>query len=256
MNFEGKVAFITGGAGGIGGATAQTLLAKGARVIVTDLALAETTNSGLESIRLDVTDEHAWQSVVERVLGTYGRIDILVNAAGIEGNVLDSSPLCSFAEWKKVLSVNLDGTFLATKAILPGMLENDSGVIINLSSLAHYVGLPMTVPYAVSKSGVWNYSRAVAAYAASQGSKVRCNSVHPGLIDTRMLADIGSSLRKLNPSVPETDGAPPNVPLARLGTAQEVADLIAYLVSDEASYITGSEFRIDGGWGLWMNGKA
>lgn len=255
MRLNGKTALITGGAGGIGAATAHRLSDAGANIVITDLKPSDAIGEKMRFVALDVTEEAAWPTVVDDVLKEFGGIDILVNAAGIEGNVLDSSPLCSFAEWKRVLSVNLDGTFLAIRAVLPSMLKRKTGSIINLSSLAHYVGLPMTVPYAVSKSGVWNLSRAVAAYAAQEGTKVRCNSVHPGLIDTRMLSEIGAALRKMKPdahAAPE-NAPPPNVPFGALGKPGDVAGMIAYLASDESAYVTGSEFRVDGGWGLWTS---
>lgn len=259
MRVDGKVAFITGAAGGIGAAAARKLRENGATIIAADRAGADqiAEEVGGKSVQLDVTDEGRWDEIVADVVSEFGTIDILVNSAGIEGNVLDSSPLCSYAEWKRVLAVNLDGTFLAIRAILPSMLKQKTGSIINLSSLAHYVGMPMTVPYAVSKSGVWNLSRAVAAFAASQGTKVRSNSVHPGMIDTRMLQDIGASFRKMRGLADDAAGveAPPGIPFGTLGKPEEVADLITYLASDAASYVTGSEFRVDGGWGLWMGQK-
>jgi 3(or 17)beta-hydroxysteroid dehydrogenase len=256
MTVAGKIALITGGAGGIGAATALTMSENGATVVVADRAPGEDVARRVKGrfVALDVTDEGRWAEVVNEVVTEYGAIDILVNAAGIEGNVLDSSPLCSYAEWKRVLGVNLDGTFLGCRVVLPTMLARNTGSIINISSLAHYVGLPVTVPYAVSKSGVWNLSRAVAAYAAQQGTKVRCNSVHPGMIDTRMLSQIGTSIRKLKGIEEPADGRPPSfIPFGTLGTPEEVAHLITFLASDAASYITGSEIRVDGGWGLWMS---
>lgn len=259
MRMDGKIAFITGGAGGIGAAAARALAEQGARVIVADRAgAAEAAEAvGGRSIVLDVTDEAGWSEAVAGVVADFGTIDILVNAAGIEGNVLDSSPLCSYAEWKHVLNVNLDGTFLGIRAILPTMLAQGTGSIISISSLAHYVGMSMTVPYAVSKSGVWNLSRAVAAYAAAQGTKVRSNSVHPGMIDTRMLQQIGASVRQMQglDAAAAPSGPPPGIPFGALGQPEDVGALIAFLASDAASYITGSEFRVDGGWGLWVNQK-
>jgi 3(or 17)beta-hydroxysteroid dehydrogenase len=256
MRVDGKIALITGGVGGIGAATARKMRENGATIVLADLAGGEAVAShvGGRFIALDVTDEVRWPEVVSDVVREFGTIDILVNAAGIEGNVLDSSPLCSYAEWKRVLGVNLDGTFLGCRAVLPTMLARKTGSIINISSLAHYVGLPLTVPYAVSKSGVWNLSRAVATYTAQQGTKVRCNSVHPGMIDTRMLDQIGTSMRKLKGIDEAADrGPPPWIPFGTLGTPEDVANLITFLASDAASYITGSEFRVDGGWGLWTN---
>ena len=256
MRLTGKTALITGGVGEIGAATVRLMAREGAKVVIIDLEGGEALASevGGRFLAHDVTDEEGWRAIVADIVAEHGGIDILVNAAGIEGDLQDSSPLCSYAEWKRVLSINVDGTFLSTRAALPIMIQKGSGSIINLSSMAMYVAAPIAVPYGVSKAAVWHLSRSVASFAASSGTRVRCNSVHPGLIRSRMhdniLAAVGKMVGRDVESM-EKDQLR-MIPFGERADPKEVANVILFLASDEASYITGAEFKVDGGWSLWM----
>jgi 3(or 17)beta-hydroxysteroid dehydrogenase len=204
-------------------------------------------------MRLDVTSEGQWRAAVGAIRGKHGRIDVLVNAAGIEGDVINGSiETASLDEWRKVLSVNLDGTFLGCKHVLPVMREAGKGSIVNISSIVSYMSTPSTVAYGASKAGVQQLTKSVAITGCRDGMKVRCNSVHPGVIDTRMVDSILTQVgQALNVTKEEAEqGAMSKVPFGHIGEPDDVAYLIVYLASDEAKYVTGSEFMVDGGWHL------
>ena len=252
-----KVTLITGGAGGLGGATARRMAEEGALVIVADLAdqagEALAREIGGQYLRLDVTSEEQWQSVVAAVDTSHGRIDVLVNGAGIEGDFLRGSPeTTSLSEWRKVLSVNLDGTFLGCKTVLPVMRRAGKGSIVNISSMASFLGTPAATSYGVSKAGVQQLTKTVAVFGSRDGLKIRCNSVHPGVIRTRMLEHIYEQIGQLaNISKAQAEEASlKQVPFGHVGEPDDVAWQILYLASDEAKYVTGSEFMVDGGWHL------
>ena len=252
-----KVTLITGGAGGLGGATARRMAEEGALVIVADLAdqagEALAREIGGQYLRLDVTSEEQWQSVVAAVDARHGRIDVLVNGAGIEGDFLRGSPeTTSLSEWRKVLSVNLDGTFLGCKTVLPVMRRAGKGSIVNISSMASFLGTPAATSYGVSKAGVQQLTKTVAVFGSRDGLKIRCNSVHPGVIRTRMLEHIYEQIGQLaNISKAQAEEASlKQVPFGHVGEPDDVAWQILYLASDEAKYVTGSEFMVDGGWHL------
>jgi len=255
--FANKVALISGGAGGLGAATARRMAEAGGTVVIGDLADAAgqalATEIGGDYHRLDVTREESWSAVIAAVEAKHGRIDVLVNAAGIEGDVLHGSPeTTTLEEWRKVLSVNLDGTFLGCKHVLPVMRRAGRGSIVNISSMASFLGTPASSAYGASKAGVQQLSKTVAVFGSRDGLKIRCNSVHPGVIRTRMLDNIYEQIGKLaNLSAKEAEAASLKaVPLGEVGEPDDVAYLILYLASDEAKYVTGSEFMVDGGWHL------
>ena len=252
-----KVALITGGAGGLGGATARRMAQEGAKVILADLdqeqgeALARTLGGAF--VGLNVTNEDSWLSAVKSVDSKFGRIDVLVNGAGIEGDFIHGSPeTTSLEEWRKVLSVNLDGTFLGCKHVLPVMKRARKGSIVNISSMASFLGTPAATAYGASKAGVQQLTKTVAVYGSRDGLKIRCNSVHPGVIRTRMLDHIYEQIGQLaNVSAAEAEQMSlKQVPFGEVGEPDDVAWLILYLASDEAKYVTGSEFQVDGGWHL------
>ena len=252
-----KVALITGGAGGLGGATARRMAEEGARVILADLAdeqgQALAQEIGAEYQRLNVTSEDDWVAAVQAVAARHGRIDVLVNGAGIEGDFVNGSPETTTLElWRKVLGVNLDGTFLGCKHVLPVMKGARKGSIVNISSMASFLGTPVNVAYGASKAGVQQLTKSVAVLGARDGLRIRANSVHPGVIRTRMLEEIYKQIGQLaNVSAVEAEQLSlRQVPFGEVGEPDDVAWLILYLASDEAKYVTGSEFMVDGGWHL------
>lgn len=243
MRLEGKVAIISGGARGMGAAEARIFAREGARVVIGDLleeeglkVVAEIGEAGGEAlfVRLDVTDESSWQSAVEAALERFGRVDILVNNAAI----LRTQGLLETTEeiWDEVMDVNTKGTFLGTKTVIPEMRKAGGGSIINISSGAGITGSRRNTAYHASKGAVRIFTKSAAIQYA--GENIRVNSVHPGPVDTDMLA---SSLTV------EGGRRPEDVPLGRYGRPEEVAYGVLYLASDESSFVTGSEVVIDGG---------
>jgi NAD(P)-dependent dehydrogenase (short-subunit alcohol dehydrogenase family) len=252
-----KVVLITGGAGGLGSATGRRLAEEGGIVVVADLdddagkALAHEI--GGEYVRLDVSSEDQWRATVEAVSGRHGRIDVLVNAAGIEGDAINGSiESASLEEWHTVLGVNLDGTFLGCKHVFPVMKQARRGSIVNISSIVSYMSTPATVAYGASKAGVQQLTKSVAISGCQDGMKIRCNSVHPGVMQTRMIDSIMTQVAQaLNITREQAEeGAMSRVPFGHVGDPDDVAYLILYLASDESKYVTGSEFMVDGGWHL------
>jgi NAD(P)-dependent dehydrogenase (short-subunit alcohol dehydrogenase family) len=250
---EGKIALVTGAARGIGAGIARAFAAEGARVWITDIneeggrALAGELGDGHRFERLDVASEADWQ-VVDDLVANEGRLDVLVNNAGItgfeEGPAAHDPEHVTLDEWHRVHRVNLDGTFLGCRAAIRAMRPTGQGSIINISSRSGVVGIPGAAAYASSKAAIRNHSKTVALWCAQQGLKIRCNSVHPAAIMTPMWeAMLGSGAdRSAREAAMVKD-----TPLKRFGTVAEVAALVVFLASDEAPYITGSEFDIDGG---------
>ena len=245
MRLSGKVALITGSSRGMGAVEAELFSDEGAIVIITDVL--ETPGRNLASrlteqgrnvlfSKLDVTSEQNWIRVIKEVMDNFGKIDILINNAGI----YSTTPIecTSLEEWNKVMSVNVGGVFLGTKHCVPYMRNGGGGSIVNLSSTAGLIGGYRGGAYGSSKGAVRLLTKNTALQFAKDG--VRANSVHPGPIDTDMIAE--------NLSTPEGRSASiSRIPLGRIGTALEVAYGILFLASDESSFMTGSELVIDGG---------
>jgi len=231
-----KIVLITGAAGAVGEATAAAVRAAGGIAVTSDLAV----RPGMAHA-LDVTSEADWLRAVAEIGRVHGRLDGLVNAAGLAvlGNVEETD----FATWRKILAVNLDGTFLGCKHGL-SLLKRRGGAIVNVSSVAGLIGGHNFAAYNASKGGVRLLTKSVALHGARLDPQVRCNSVHPAFLEGPMVDDI---LKQ----TPHPDGARAritrDIPLGRLGTAAEVADLCVYLLSDESRFVTGAEFAIDGG---------
>ena len=259
---EGRVALVTGGAGGIGAATVKALHREGARVAIGDVTeppQALLAEAHADFFRLDVASEASWKDVVTAVVAKHGSVDILVNAAGIEGDLAHGTPESTpFAEWRRVMSINLDGTFLGCREVLPIMKRAGRGSIINISSMVSYLATAHTTAYGASKAGVMQLTKSVAYHGAAEGHRVRCNSVHPGIIATRMIDSINAQIaRSSNRSIEEVGQAiVARIPFGEAGRPEEVADLILFLASDEAQYITGSEFSVDGGYRLMGRPRA
>ena len=237
-----KVALVTGGLSGIGLATVKKFLDEGANVVIGDIN-EELSKSVMEKlpeervafVKLDVTKEDSWKNAVTLILDRFGKLNILVNNAGI-GKAIDIEH-GSLEDWNLIIDINLTSVFLGTKYGIKTMKLNDEGnSIINISSMMGLVSEPSTVAYSASKGGVRLLSKSAALYAAQEGYNIRVNSVHPGYVETTMLpGEALPVMKQLNP-------------IKRLGRPEELANLISYLGSDESSYSTGSEFVADGGY--------
>ncbi len=251
---EKRVALVTGAAHGIGKAVAARLAADGLHVVVTDIddeageAVASSLGGAAEYRHLDVRLEDDWERVVGAVTAAHGRLDVLVNNAGItgfeEGPEAHDPEHAALAAWRRVHATNLDGTFLGCRAAIRAMRPAGQGAIVNVSSRSGLAGVPAAAAYASSKAAIRNHTKSVALYCAEQGLRIRCNAVLPGAILTRMwepmLGDGPDREERMA-------GLVADVPVQRMGTPEEVAAAVAYLASDEVGYTTGSEVVIDGG---------
>ncbi len=245
-SIRGKVALITGAAGVIGRATAALLARRGARIVAVDRPSSDRTllRAALPKdcdplfLTADVTSEADVRAYAEAALKWAGRIDIFFNNAGTEGVQLPI-PDYPVAEFRRVLEVNVVGVFLGLQAVMPSMMAQGGGSIINTSSIAGTIGAANMSGYIASKHAVVGLTRTAALEAAPHG--VRVNSIHPGFIESRMLTDIATRLGGA------TADLTARVPAGRLGTADEVARGVAFLASDESSYMNGSALLLDGG---------
>lgn len=255
----GKVAIVTGAAGGIGGATARNLAARGANVVLTDLARGAGASLAEEIggyfMQHDVSDPDQWDEVIA-IARTRGTVAILVNAAGIEGDLAQGGLKTDLAEWRRVMAVNLDGTFLGCRAVMPSMLEAGEGAIVNISSIVSFMGTPSGLAYGASKAAVEQLTRSMAIIGSRDGKRVRCNSVHPGVIRSRMTDSIITSFAAAQGIEEQAAEAAvcAAIPFGERGEPQDVASLIGYLTSDAAAYVTGAAFRVDGGWSVTSAG--
>ena len=243
---SGKVAVITGGNAGIGEAVAKAFAREGASVVITGRRQGELDRVVSDIVKAQgkafavagsVTDELHVQEAVRRTVQQFGQLDILINNAGV-GDFGKRLHEIDDATWMHVLDVNLSGVFRMTRAVLPQMLKQEKGAIINISSIASLVGLPTLPAYAASKGALDAMTRALAVDYAKEG--IRCNVVNPGLIDTPMAAPLMSNAELLAPILS-------HYPIRRVGKPEEVANMVLYLASDEAAWITGGTFPIDGG---------
>lgn len=238
---SGKVALITGGARGQGADEARLFRAEGAEVFITDVLEAEgqavATDIGATFMNHDVTSEAGWKTVVDAVLAKHGRLNVLVNNAGVFkiGRLLDTTT----EDYDRIIAINQKGVFLGMRAVAPAMCEGKTGSIINISSLAGLEGTAGAFAYATSKWAVRGMSKAAAQELGRFG--VRVNSVHPGFIDTDMMHQTQAAVAG------KMDKALRFVPLGRTAQPIEVAQMVLFLASDESSYCTNSEFVIDGG---------
>lgn len=247
---SGKVALVTGAASGLGAATARRLAKDGAAVLLTDRDLAGEdvaasimAAGGQAAFRLhDVTSHPDWAAAVEHAVQDFGRLDILVNNAGVAGGrheLMDHS----YDAWRQILAVNLDGVFLGLRHAGPRIAASGGGSVINLSSILGKVGMAGAAAYCASKGGVTLLTKAAALEWAPLG--IRVNSVHPGFIDTPMVSNALADREDGN----EMRVALMNAhPIGRFGVPREIADAIAFLASDDASFITGAELLVDGGF--------
>jgi NAD(P)-dependent dehydrogenase (short-subunit alcohol dehydrogenase family) len=247
MRLADKVAIISGAASGMGAATARRFAKEGAKVVIADM-LTEEGNAVAQSVgtaggdaiflTLDVTDEAGWKQVVDETVRRYGRLDILVNNAGISGSA--TNDMLGSEMWHRVMAVDATGVFLGTAAAVRQMQQNGGGSIVNLSSISGNVGQTMVhMSYNAAKGAVRTMTKSTAVQFGKD--RIRCNSVHPGLMPpmrtSGATADPVVRAKMLK-----------SVPLGRTGEVDEVANAILFLASDEASYITGAELYVDGGY--------
>jgi len=252
---EGKIAIVTGAARGIGEAIARAFVAEGAFVCLTDIKdeqgaiVSEQLGSRSVYRHLDVREEADWQRITLEIIEQHGRLDIVVNNAGItgfeDGAAVQNPEHASLDSWHDVHRTNLDGVFLGCKYAIQAMRKTGMGSIINISSRSGLVGIPGAAAYASSKAAVRNHSKTVALYCAEQCLNIRCNSIHPAAILTPMWEPLlgGSGpeqAERMKEFVKDT-------PLRRFGRPEEVAAVAVLLASDEVAYMTGTELNIDGG---------
>lgn len=236
-----KVAIITGGASGIGAATAKLFVEEGAKVVIVDVNKEkgkafeeELKNQGGEAlfVQADVTNEEDVQNVFAKAKASFGKVDILFNNAGI-GAVKPTDEL-PFSEWRKTIAVDLDGVFLFARAAIKEYLQSGGGVIVNTASMYGLVGAAGSAAYNAAKAGVVNFTRSIALEYANRN--IRINAICPGFIDTPILGDT------------DRNGLIEATPMKRLGKPEEIAKAVLFLASDDSSFMTGSALVVDGGY--------
>jgi NAD(P)-dependent dehydrogenase (short-subunit alcohol dehydrogenase family) len=251
IRLDGRVAVVTGAAGVIGSATVRLLAERGARIVAVDRKGADLDGAIKDlpasaqalAVTADVTDEDEVKEYVRKAVDKFGTIDAFYNNAGVEGEVkaIPDYPLEAF---RRVLDVNVVGVFLGMKHVLPVMLKQNKGSIINTASIAGLLGSPYIAVYSASKHAVIGLTKSAAWECTGTGVRVNC--VCPGLIDSRMLGAIFTARAGGN-APPPIEKLVERVPARRLGLASEVASIVAFLASDEASYVSGSAYTVDGG---------
>jgi 3alpha(or 20beta)-hydroxysteroid dehydrogenase len=238
---DARIAIVTGGARGQGGAEATLFRAEGAEVVITDVLRDDgerlAKEIGATFIAHDVRSEEEWAEVVRQTVERHGRIDVLVNNAGIfhRAKLVDTDP----ATYRRIIDVNQIGVYLGMRAVAPTMIEQGSGSIVNISSVAGLRGSPGGFAYGASKFAVTGMTKSAAMELARYG--VRVNSIHPGMIDTDMMTDVTGG------SAERHDRFARSIPMRRAAEPVEVAHLALFLAADDSSYCTGSEFTVDGG---------
>ena len=253
MTLAGKIAFITGGASGIGAATARKFIAEGAKVILADIqdekgrALARELGANAHYLHLDVTSEDSWHSGMSAATRHFGGLTTVVNSAGISvpGNIEQET----FEGFRRTIAINLDGTFLGCKFAVAALKDKKGAAIVNVSSTLGAKAGSIFVSYCASKGGVRLLSRSVALHCAEQGYDIRVNAILPGAIHTEMVEGyIAAGIAAGSTREAVVQGFAASHPMKRLGHPHEPAHAIAFLASDEASFITGAELPVDGGF--------
>jgi len=245
---ENKVVLISGGASGIGAETARLVVREGGKAVLADRdeakgrALAAELGSAAHFVPLDVTQEPGWQAAVAAAVATFGGLHGLLNAAGV--GVRNTIEDCTLEEYRRINDINSLGTFLGCKSAIAAMKTSGGGSIVNISSVLGLRGAAHAMAYSASKGAVRTLTKNVALHCAQMKYNIRCNSVHPGYIDTPMIAP------RLEQNVANMTGRQfleDLHPMGRLGRPEEVANMILFLLSDESTFSTGSEFVCDGG---------
>ena len=246
--FDGKIALVTGAASGIGKETARQFAAEGAWVAIADINEAEGQASAKALgpsgfyVHLDVTNEQSWQDALAAVEARFGGLHVLVNAAGISpGDTIEDA---SLEHWHKVHAICLDGVFLGCKHGIPLIDRSGGGAIVNISSVAGLLGVPHLSSYSSAKAGVRNLTKSMAMHCTRRGYNIRCNSIHPGSVETPIL-------QQVHPGPMEErhiQARAKAIPMRRIGQPVEIAKPILFLASDDASFITGTELVVDGGY--------
>jgi NAD(P)-dependent dehydrogenase (short-subunit alcohol dehydrogenase family) len=254
MRVAGKKALVTGAAQGLGAAIAVKLAQHGAKVLLTDINLAgaeaqadainaECGAGTAFACAHDVTSEAQWQAALALAQDRFGGLSVLVNNAGIgKGGTVETT---SLELWEQTMAINSTGPFLGIKHALPLLRENQPASIVNISSIAAFTADPFLAAYNASKAALWMLTKSVALYCARAGWQIRCNSVHPAFVATEILE--GFRLDKSRPMEETHAALGKAIPMGRIGAPEEVAHGVLYLASDESSFMTGSELKLDGG---------
>ena len=249
----GKVVLVTGAAKGLGEADARALAAEGGQVVLTDIdreaGQAVADEIGAVFKHQDVSDEARWQEIVGEIKSEYGALHVLVNNAGIVlGGTVETQ---TYAEYRTQVEVMADSTFLGSKYAIPLMAASGGGSIVNMASVVSKLGYSGTVGYAAAKGAIEGMTRSIAAHCLESGYRIRCNSVHPGVIDTPMVRNLGRLVAEAALENPEQfDVVDPSTQVGVVGHPHNVADLVVFLASDESSFITAQEFVVDGGMSM------
>lgn len=240
---DGKVALVTGAASGIGKQIARVFKEAGAAVVASDLR--DPQMEGFTCVTHDVTDEAAWKTVLDHTKKKLGRLDILINCAGIGGLMEPQDAAhCTLEHWRKIFAVNVEGVFLGCRMVAPYLLEEGSGSIVNISSLAGRIGTPLAVAYGASKAAVSHLTKSVAMYLAHKNPGIRCNAIAPGAIETPIWDPFLGQGKERESRMQAMTKA---VPMKAFGQPTDVASAALFLASEEARYITGTELLVDGG---------
>lgn len=252
---ERKVALITGGAAGLGKAVALRLVADGARVVISDIdaAAGEAAASELrcDFLEQDVTDEAQWCNVIQTVEQRHHGLHVLVNNAGIVGPAASASLAeAALTDWKRIFAVNVEGVLLGCRSAIPAIHASGGGSIVNISSIAAFLATPYAAAYGASKAAVRQLTKSVAQHCLERGLRIRCNSVHPGVVRTALWEQHAAALAERRGIAVETlvRESQAKVPMGDLVRPEDVSSAVAFLASDESRYITGAELIVDGGF--------
>lgn len=252
-SLKNKVALVTGGASGLGRGISQALVLSGVHLIITDIdksrGEAEAAALGCRFIHQDVSDENAWNHVIKTIQEQYEELHILVNNAGIEGNPVSTPETATLADWQLIHRINVEGVFLGCRSAIPLIRASGGGSIINISSIGSLEPTPNNMAYGASKAAVRHITKSVAMHCATDGSKIRCNSIHPGVIKTAMINRLtaGRIDKSTTSSAALLAEYQAEIPQGEFQEIEDIANAVLFLASDEAHHITGIKLVVDGG---------